>query len=150
MATAIEKVSLHDVDQIFLSLKDIADIITSVSSMSGSAWPNVTVPHFEIRGHDAGKISKSSQITFSPLVKESERNGWEEYSLVNQGWINESLAIVAEYGYSGSDVLAALEPISPVVFRYETRRKIWVLASPTVGATSHRSGSSRPLRIAPP
>lgn len=41
---------------------------------------------YQIRSH-----AEVQQVGFSPFVDGSDRDGWSEYSVMNQGWITEGL-----------------------------------------------------------
>lgn len=55
------------------------------------SWPNITVPHFELRGVEINKLGNADQTTFVPLVRKELRQEWEAYAQESQGWLNESL-----------------------------------------------------------
>lgn len=63
--------------------------ITSYALASSVQWPNLTMPHFEIRGENNNRLSKALQVTFAPLVKNKQE--WEQYAKENQEWIKEGL-----------------------------------------------------------
>jgi hypothetical protein len=58
-------------------------------SLANGAFPEVTISRFDRRVDDARKLSGSSLMYYSPIVKESQRDSWEQYAVQNQGWIYE-------------------------------------------------------------
>ena len=58
--------------------------ITSFAMASQLAWPNVSIPDFEIRGAGARVLSESSLINFFPVVTDEARRGWEAFMVENR------------------------------------------------------------------
>jgi len=70
--------------------------ITAFAISSGAEWPNITVPHFELRGETNNHLSGAIQITLAPLVSSSRKPGWETYAMAHQSWLAESLRLREE------------------------------------------------------
>ena len=62
-------------------LEGLSAAFTSHALSSGSSWPNVTLPDFEIRAANTRVLTALTVINFHPLVKEEDRSGWEAYAL---------------------------------------------------------------------
>jgi hypothetical protein len=87
-ATEIGVVSQNNADNAFGLIGSFSATITSFALSSASKWPQVTVPHFEVRGGKFLNISKSQLLSFAPVVSNLET--WSSYSVANQNWIQES------------------------------------------------------------
>jgi len=53
-------------------------------------WPYVTLPMFEVHGQHARAQSGVEVVAFAPLVLESQRDDWLDYTLYHQDWIEQS------------------------------------------------------------
>ncbi len=71
-------------------MQQLSAAVTSAAVMTGSVFPNVTLPHFEVTGGYADGLGGIMAAAFAPLVKDEERSEWEEYAVLNQGWLAES------------------------------------------------------------
>ena len=87
-ASEIEDVSRHNANNIYLGAESFAVSITSAALSSGQVFPNITVPHFEVRGERYRLVTNSQLVSFSPIVTDVDQ--WNAYSVENQGWIQES------------------------------------------------------------
>ena len=61
--------------------------------MTGAVFPNLTQHFFEITDGYVDGMTLISNTAFAPLVKAEEMTQWEEYSVLNQGWITESMVL---------------------------------------------------------
>lgn len=64
----------------------IVDVVT------GSRFPNETLPNFGVRASNVLDITKSDILAYAPLVKKSELEQFDAYAQEHQGWIAEDLA----------------------------------------------------------
>ncbi|GKY95746.1 hypothetical protein MPSEU_000535400 [Mayamaea pseudoterrestris] len=71
---------------IFGQIKLLSVTLTS-HSLANGAFPNVTISRFDRRADEARKLSGSGLIYYAPIVKESQRKGWEQYAYENQEWV---------------------------------------------------------------
>lgn len=55
-------------------------------------WPFVTVSFFEDRVHSMKTLTDAYVISLVPIVAHKDRAAWEEYSVENRQWVNESYA----------------------------------------------------------
>jgi hypothetical protein len=69
-------------------------VITSYALDTGSNFPYVTVPDWELRGANARVITKSNTFFWFPLVQEEDRLRWEAYA--NQTHVHQVESFVAE------------------------------------------------------
>jgi hypothetical protein len=58
---------------------------TSYALTSGNTFPNVTLPHYEIKGANTRIISHGFITHFFPVVTDEDRRGWEEYATQTKG-----------------------------------------------------------------
>jgi len=86
-------------DKIFGQLRSLATAITSiaVNQDDGNFFPNVTVPHFDLRTQEISDLTGMEMITFVPLVQRENLTSWEQYANLNKDWIQE------DYDYRGWD-----------------------------------------------
>jgi hypothetical protein len=75
----------------FSAVKSFALSITSHAKYTNSTWPQVTMPEFERR---AGGVSVQAQL----MSMITRVNKWEPYSVENQGWFAEALAMQDQMG----------------------------------------------------
>jgi hypothetical protein len=71
---------------IFGQINLLSVTLTSFSLANG-AFPNVTIVNFDHRVAEAGLLSGSGLMYYVPIVKESQRSGWEQYAVDHQGWV---------------------------------------------------------------
>jgi hypothetical protein len=71
-------------------MQQLSAAVTSAALMTNSVFPYVTLPHFQITGGYADGMGGIMAAAFAPLVKHEERSEWEEYAVLNQGWLAES------------------------------------------------------------
>jgi hypothetical protein len=71
-------------------MQQLSAAVTTSALTSGSVFPNVTLPYFEVTGGYVDGLGGIMAAAFAPLVKDEERSEWEEYAVLNQGWLAES------------------------------------------------------------
>ena len=81
----------------FALMQQLSASVTAAASMTGQSFPNLTQPYFEITGGYADGLGGIMSAAFAPLVKAEEREQWEEYSVLNQGWIAESKVLKQDH-----------------------------------------------------
>lgn len=84
-------IAQNNADKIFGQLRSLATAITSiaVNEDDGNMFPNVTVPHFDLRTQEIADLTGMEMITFIPFVELANRSGWEVYATENKDWILE-------------------------------------------------------------
>ncbi|KAL3939814.1 MAG: hypothetical protein SGBAC_005541, partial [Bacillariaceae sp.] len=65
---------------------------SDVTANADQTWPLVTPPAFTSRVTELHNLAGLSYSLFLPRVEEDRRTDWEQYSVANQGWLQESLA----------------------------------------------------------
>jgi hypothetical protein len=71
-------------------MQQLSAAVTTAALTTGSVFPNVTLPYFEVTGGYVDGMGGIMAAAFAPLVKDEERSEWEEYAVLNQGWLAES------------------------------------------------------------
>ena len=94
----------------FEELWDMGKSITSHALYANLTWPNVTLPHFDIKARD--ERSRIEFVGFAPFVKPEDKVGWESYSVENQNWIAQ------DYEYRGWNDIEP-DPIPTSIHKYE-------------------------------
>jgi hypothetical protein len=74
-----------------MAVDSLSHAITSYTVATNKTWPFVTVSNFEVLGEDVTKMAGVVSVTFSPLVSEVEREGYEIFTANNQEWIAEGV-----------------------------------------------------------
>lgn len=93
----------------FEELMELSKSVTSHALDSEMTWPNVTLPHFDIRA----RHNKNFTLEFSgfaPFVVPADRPGWESYSVHNQDWLAQ------DYHYRGWNQTP--DSIAPQIHKY--------------------------------
>lgn len=88
--------------ELLIKLKSMESLSVAVTSYAesqpGMNWPNVTLPRFSYRSAGTLTIGGGSSVGLQPLVWRDQRNGWEAFSVQNQGWRDESIAFQEKHG----------------------------------------------------
>lgn len=83
-------ISNSNIKDIFLSMKTVSYMFTSAAHQSEKPLPFVTVKDFEAIGEGIRGVSKTSIISYSPLLyTQDQLLEWSEYSANNTNWITE-------------------------------------------------------------
>ncbi|KAG7352211.1 adenylate/guanylate cyclase [Nitzschia inconspicua] len=80
----------------FALVQQLCGTITSESLMSNQIFPNVTLPDFEITGGFVDGMGGIMMALFAPLIPSSQKEKWEEYSVLHQDWLNRSALLKVE------------------------------------------------------
>ena len=97
-ANEIIRSSVNNARNSNLVLQGFSRSITSLSLFANITWPLLTIPHYETRASDYIKLTKAESLAFAPLVGTEQREEYENYTVHNQGWIEQGL--IYEYEYS--------------------------------------------------
>jgi hypothetical protein len=65
-------------------MQQLSAAVTSAALMTGSVFPNVTRPHFQVTGGYADGMGGIMAAAFAPLIR---------YAVLNQGWLAESATL---------------------------------------------------------
>jgi hypothetical protein len=89
-------------DQTLGSFDGLAVALVSQARETNQSWPFVTVPDFAVRMSKLLPLTKAININILPIVTPEQRSDWEEYTVQNDDWINQGMAVQeAWYGYYG-------------------------------------------------
>uniref|UniRef100_A0A7S3DSF0 Phosphodiesterase n=1 Tax=Entomoneis paludosa TaxID=265537 RepID=A0A7S3DSF0_9STRA len=75
--------------------------ITSFAESQSEYWPFVTLEDFEQRSASARTLSNALHMSLLPLVTDTERSEWEDYSVQNLEWYLEGRAYQEELAANG-------------------------------------------------
>jgi hypothetical protein len=101
---------------VFQTIESMSVSITSFALASESTFPFVTIPHYEQQSEHLLHLSGSLFLAYSPLVTETERPFWEQYSKNNQGWMSQSLS---SGSVTGLDQIAPDDEITPFIWKFD-------------------------------
>jgi hypothetical protein len=89
-------------DRTLGALDSLAVTMVSYARDENITWPFVTLPDFGVKMAKLLPLTDACLINVIPIVYPEKRKEWEEYSLLHQGWVNESVAIQETWeGYYG-------------------------------------------------
>lgn len=95
----IRAASQRQFHELQVAMADMAQIVTTAGITSGETFPFVRVPYFEVPAGQARELSGVEMFSFNPLIATAQRNQWNTFAQKEQGWYNESKAILL----AGSD-----------------------------------------------
>jgi hypothetical protein len=119
----------------FALMQQMSASVTSSAITTGSVFPYLTQKNFEIAGGYAVGMGGIMSVAFAPLVKAEKQSDWVDYSIVNQGWIEESKRL-SEIHPGHRDPLHGTvqdhehdrrleyEPVAPYIWRWEDGRQV--------------------------
>lgn len=79
--------------QRILAIHSFANQVTSYALATNSSWPNVAIPDFERRAGYTLQLAEVASLVIIPIVTSEERRSWEEFSVDNEGWLADGLAV---------------------------------------------------------
>jgi hypothetical protein len=82
----------------FASMDSIAVTLVSHAQATNQTWPFVTLPNFAVRMAKALPQGHSFGINVVPIVNADQREEWEAYSIKNDYWVNENMAVQESSG----------------------------------------------------
>ena len=84
------EISENNAGNAFGQLQTLATVITSIAYDSKEGgFPNVTIPHFDLRAKEIAALTGAEMIMFAPFVENESKTGWEEYKQNNRWWIDQ-------------------------------------------------------------
>jgi hypothetical protein len=92
---SITSLVLLEVQFNFALMQQMSASVTASAIMTGSVFPNLTQPFFEISGGYVDGMGGIISVVFAPLVKAEKESEWVDYSIANQGWIEDSARLRA-------------------------------------------------------
>jgi hypothetical protein len=121
----------------FALMQQMSASVTASALMTGSVFPNLTQPYFEISGGYVDGMGGIMSVAFAPLVKAEKQSEWVEYSIANQGWIEESSRLkeihpghrdplhgtIQDHEHD-TRMLQESESVTPSIWRWEDGRQV--------------------------
>jgi hypothetical protein len=77
-----------------------ASIVSSAKS-SNQTFPFVVLDDFAFRTEKIRQLTDSVTISIQPLVKPEQRSEWERFAATHNGWVNETMQVMATSEASG-------------------------------------------------
>lgn len=90
-AQEITELVNYKAQSVFTAIDTLSVMVTSLAIDKNATWPEIVVPHFELRAGEINHLANAEQVTFVPLVRERQLNQWEDFASNNQDWLTESL-----------------------------------------------------------
>lgn len=66
------------------AMNNFANSFTSHALTTNSVFPNVSLPHFAVKGQDMRIAAEAYVVHWLPLVTDETREAWEQYSFENR------------------------------------------------------------------
>jgi hypothetical protein len=83
-------------------LDSLSVLFVSFSRITNQTWPYVTMPDFAVRMAKILPLTDAISVNLLPIVHASDRREWEEYSVANDQWVDQGMALQDEWdGYYG-------------------------------------------------
>ncbi len=83
----------QNLDRTLTALDSFSVTTVSYAKDTNSTWPRVTIPDFEVRAAKIRALSKAVYLTIYMLIERDQRDEWEAYADLNNGWVDESIAV---------------------------------------------------------
>lgn len=101
MGSSLDK-TLGLLDSVAVQLDSHATSQQQQQQESSSSWPFVTLPDFAVKLSKIFPLTDAIVVNVHPLVRNDQREAWENYAQNNNAWVDESMAVQAEWeGYYG-------------------------------------------------
>jgi len=79
------------------SLDSLTVAIVSHARDTNQQWPLVFVPDFALRASKIIALSDAVFLSLMPIVTTETRSAWEEFAVQQDGWLNQSVAMQADF-----------------------------------------------------
>ena len=115
-ANSIEAQLAHHIENLQQGMDNLGDTITvSANEEEDRDFPFVTVDRFEVHGEHALARTRMESLVYAPLVNGTAVSAWQDFSVQNQGWIEQSRATFLEHSDSRPVYLPG--KVSPFIYR---------------------------------
>lgn len=91
-------------------IKALSVSFASTVKIQNQTWPYVTVPDWEKQTAIARENSGATFIGFCPVIAQADKEQWEIFSVANQQWVYEGLAV------QGRTPVSDAAGITPVIY----------------------------------
>jgi hypothetical protein len=95
-ATKVVNTFFFNARQRLQALTGLTNQVTSHALNTNATFPFVTLPDYERRASTTLQLAEVVAIVMYPIVTTEQRDAWAAYSVKNQGWVNEGLALQAQ------------------------------------------------------
>ena len=126
-ANAIILTAESRVHEIMSSVEGLSIDITSYANAHGpNQWPFVTLPDWEVRSNQIRSYAELTQVGWSCLVRGDQREAYANYTVANQGWIEEGLRVQGRSSTTpGQGIIPVLYPVDPKLTMPDLSLPIW-------------------------
>jgi class 3 adenylate cyclase len=91
IAEAIVDGSADTVAHVLTDCRTMASTLTALAINSETDWPFFTDPNFHVIASNFRLSSSAERVAIAPIVEVSNRWLWEDYSVEQQGWIEDGI-----------------------------------------------------------
>ena len=102
-----EEIFVSDATRLFEAFRSLFSLKLSVvdayltnlhafSTVANETWPYVTTPEFAARASQVLLMTSSVKLSQFHFIEESERESWENYAVMNDAWVDESIQFQSE------------------------------------------------------
>ncbi|CAB9514914.1 Receptor-type guanylate cyclase gcy [Seminavis robusta] len=113
-ANSIDELVHLEAHDIYVAVDGFAHTVTSYTHSSNKTWPFITMPDFEIRGHDVIKVASVVAVAFSPLIVDVEKEAYEIFTTYNEDWIADGIAYT-----TGESLPENFKRVPSKIYRWE-------------------------------
>lgn len=88
-----------------MAFNELSVTITAFSLQSNASFPYVTMPMFEVSGQQARLKSGVELFAYCPIVSQSQKTSWENYTVDHQDWIayNREIYLSSDFAQPGTN-----------------------------------------------
>lgn len=91
LATKVVSSMENRLSRSFGSLESLRIAISSHVRTSDDKWPFVTLPDYDLRAESVKSLGGVLSVSVRPIVEFSQNKAWEDYSVSNIGWLEQSM-----------------------------------------------------------
>lgn len=145
-AHTIDDASQFHITNMHQAVYGLSQTVTASAKITNSQFPFVTVPTFEMYGEHARQQSGIQAISYNPLISDSQKIAWNNYSVNHQDWIAESrqlyiqgLEAGTESGIGANESMASAASvarqylnttISPYIYNIDSQGNVYAATPP--------------------
>ena len=112
LAEEVIDVSQMHANSNFDGMKTLSHLLTSYSLGSNATWPFVTHPNWPAVANTIGERLNARFVATVPFLDPSLRNEWEEFTVREQGWIQQAIDYVGD-NFTGDPIIPHLFEFNP-------------------------------------
>jgi hypothetical protein len=92
-------------DKTFGMMDNLAVMLVAHAKETNQTWPFVTLPNYGIRAAKLLLLTDALSLSFLPVVSPDNRRKWEAYSLDNNDWVNDCVAMQESWDWYNGPIL---------------------------------------------